>query len=43
MSSSDGKKITLFKLGKIWIFKHFFDDKAFKALAENYYEVKFRF
>ena len=30
------KKIILFKLGKIWAFKHFFDDKAiFKALAES--------
>jgi hypothetical protein len=38
------KKINLFKLGKIWVFKHFFDDKAiFKALAENYNEDKFRF
>ena len=30
------KKINLFKLGKLWVFKHFFDDKAiFKALAES--------
>jgi hypothetical protein len=37
-------KIILFKLGKLWVFKHFFDDKAiFKALAENYNEDKFRF
>ena len=38
------KKINLFKLDKLWVFKHFFDDKAiFKALAENYNEDKFRF
>jgi len=38
------KKINLFKLGELWVFKHFFDDKAiFKALAENYNEDKFRF
>ena len=38
------KKINLFKLGKIWVFKHFFDNKAiFKALAETYNEDKFRF
>jgi len=38
------KKINLFKLGKLWVFKHFFDDKAiFKALADNYNEDKFRF
>jgi len=38
------KKINLFKLGKIWVFKHFFDNKeTFKALAESYNEDKFRF
>ena len=38
------KKVTLFKLGKIWVFKHFLDNKeTFKALAENYNEDKFRF
>ena len=38
------RKINFFKLGKLWVFKHFFDDKAiFKALAENYNEDKFRF
>jgi hypothetical protein len=37
-------KIILFKLGKLWVFKHFFDDKAiFKSLAESYNEDKFRF
>ena len=38
------KKIILFRLGKLWVFKHFFDNKEiFKALAENYNEDKFRF
>lgn len=38
------KNINLFKLGKVWVFKHFFDNKEiFKALAENYNEDKFRF
>lgn len=38
------KKMILFKLGKLWVFKHFFDNKEiFKALAENYNEDKFRF
>jgi len=38
------KEIILFKLGKLWVFKHFFDDKAiFKAFAESYNEDKFRF
>jgi hypothetical protein len=38
------KKIKLFKLGKLWVFKHFFDNKEiFKALAESYNEDKFRF
>ena len=38
------KKVTLFKLGKIWVFKHFLDNKeTFKALAEYYNEDKFRF
>ena len=38
------KKITLFKLGKLWVFKHFFEDKEmFKALAEFYNDDKFRF
>lgn len=37
-------KINLFKIGKLWVFKHFFDDKAiFKALAENHQGDKFRF
>jgi hypothetical protein len=38
------RRISLFKLGKIWVFKHFFEDKEmFKALAEFYNEDKFRF
>jgi hypothetical protein len=38
------KRITLFKLGKLWVFKYFFDDKeTFKALAESYNEDKYRF
>jgi len=38
------KKVTLFKLGKLWVFKHFFDDKeTFKALVERYNKDKFRF
>jgi hypothetical protein len=38
------KKITIFKLGKLLIFKHFFDNKEiFKALADSYNEDKFRF
>jgi hypothetical protein len=37
-------KITLFKIGKLWVFKHFFDNKeVFRALAESYSEDKFRF
>jgi hypothetical protein len=38
------KRITLFKLGKLWVFKYFLDDKeTFKALAEAYNEDKYRF
>jgi hypothetical protein len=38
------KRITLFKLGKLWVFKHFFEDKEmFKALADFYNEDQFRF
>ena len=37
-------RITLFKLGKLWVFKYFFEDKEmFKALAEFYNNDKFRF
>ncbi len=39
-----GERIALFKLGKLWVFKHFLDDKeTFKALAEFYNGDKFRF
>lgn len=38
------RRITLFKIGKIWVFKHFFDNKeTFKILADSYNEDKFRF
>jgi hypothetical protein len=38
------RRITLFKLGRIWAFKHFFDDKEiFKALADSYNRDRFRF
>jgi hypothetical protein len=38
------KRITVFKLGKLWIFKHFFDDKAlFLALLGNYNKDQYRF
>ena len=38
------KKVTLFKIGKLWVFKHFFEDKEmFKTLAEFYNEDRFRF
>jgi predicted SPOUT superfamily RNA methylase MTH1 len=30
------RRITLFKIGKIWVFKHFFDNKeTFKILADS--------
>jgi hypothetical protein len=38
------KRITVFKLGKLWVFKHFFDDKAlFLALLGNYNKNQYRF
>jgi hypothetical protein len=38
------KRITVFKLGKFWVFKHFFDDKAlFLALLGNYNKDQYRF
>ena len=38
------KRITIFKAGKIWIFKHFFDDsEIFKELADYYNKGKYRF
>jgi hypothetical protein len=38
------KRINLFKIGKIWICKHFFEDKEiFKALLEYYNKDSYRF
>jgi hypothetical protein len=37
------KKICFFKIGKIWIFEHFFDDSAiFKELADHYIRFEFK-
>jgi hypothetical protein len=38
------KRITLFKLGKLWIFKHFFENRAFlDALMDYYNKDLYRF
>jgi hypothetical protein len=38
------KRITVFKLGKLWVFKYFFDDKTlFLALLGNYNKDQYRF
>ena len=38
------KRITFFKLGKLWVFKHFFDNRAvFNALLDYYNKDLFRF
>lgn len=38
------KHITMFKVGKHWIFKHFFDDKdTFRELADYYNKDHYRF
>jgi hypothetical protein len=38
------KRIVIFKVGKLWIFKHFFDDKeTFKALLDHYNKDQYRF
>jgi hypothetical protein len=38
------KRIILFKVGKLWVFKHFFDDReVFKSLLEYYNQDKYRF
>ena len=38
------KHITMFKVGKYWIFKYFFDDKeSFKELADHYDKNGYRF
>ena len=38
------KKIMIFKLGKLWLFKYFFDNKEiFKALLDHYDKDLYRF
>ena len=38
------KRITFFKLGKLWVFKHFFDNhELFNALLDYYRKDLFRF
>jgi len=38
------KRVTLFKLGRLWVFKYFFDEKEiFRALGDSYNRNKFRF
>jgi hypothetical protein len=38
------RRITMFKLGRLWVFKHFFEDKAlFLALLDNYNKDQYRF
>jgi hypothetical protein len=38
------KRITLFKLGKLWVFKHFFENKEmFTALLDYYNKDQYRF
>jgi hypothetical protein len=38
------KRITVFKLGKLWIFKQFFDNKlVFNALLDYYNKDQYRF
>ena len=38
------KRIIVFKLGKVWVFKQFFDNKdLFKALLEYYNKDQYRF
>jgi hypothetical protein len=38
------RRITVFKLGKLWLFKHFFDNKEiFKALLSYYNQDNYRF
>jgi hypothetical protein len=38
------KRITVFKLGKLWLFKYFFEDKdVFKALLDYYNKDLYRF
>jgi hypothetical protein len=38
------KRIILFKLGKFWVFKHFFDNRGlFEALLDYYNKDQYRF
>ncbi|MCJ7443081.1 MAG: hypothetical protein MUO26_00870 [Methanotrichaceae archaeon] len=38
------KRIKIFKLGKLWVLKHFFDDKEiFKSLLDYYVKDQYRF
>ncbi|NPV63637.1 MAG: hypothetical protein HPY61_13620 [Methanotrichaceae archaeon] len=38
------KRIIMFKVGKVWIFKHFFEDKEiFRQLADHYDKDIYRF
>jgi hypothetical protein len=38
------KRINMFKIGKLWLFKHFFDDKEiFRALLDHYNKEQYRF
>lgn len=38
------KRISVFKIGKLWVFKYFFEDKElFKALLDYYNTDLFRF
>jgi DNA integrity scanning protein DisA with diadenylate cyclase activity len=38
------KRVTIFKLDKLWVLKHFFDDEEiFKALLDYYNKEQYRF
>ncbi len=38
------RRINIFKLGKLWVFKHFFDNKdLFEALLDYYNKDQYRF
>ena len=40
----DRKKINIFKLGKLYCFKHYFNDReVFEELSKYYNEIKYRF
>ncbi|MCJ7443075.1 MAG: hypothetical protein MUO26_00840 [Methanotrichaceae archaeon] len=39
-----GERILVFKVGALWVFKYFFDDKEmFKALRDHYNQDNYRF